>query len=432
MKNHKYKILVLLAVTMLMFACKKYEPFPVDRNTIEFVFDKRDSAGVKAQAFLLGAYRIMKTGHNRIDGNYLDAASDDAITSTDVTNQITSLATGSYSASNFPGEENAWAYYYGGIRRTNIFVSNIDVVPTNTREGNGLLQKQNWKSEARFLRAFFYFELVKRYGGVPLLGDKVYTLDDDIALPRNSFEDCVTYIVNECDAIKDSLLVIKSNSNSHRITKAAALALKSRVLLYAASELYNNANNQNPLLGYISYDKNRWKLAMDAAKESFDDVASARALLPGFRSVFITQNNSELILIRTNTSDNGNSDKVEAANAPIGFPAPPARGITSPTQELVETFTMRNGLAIDDPQSNYLSSDPYNSRDPRLDSTVFYNGSIWLGLPVQTFEGGRSKPNGSQIQTRTSYYMRKFMGNFGNTASYSTHPDDWIIFRYAE
>ncbi|MEO6498596.1 MAG: RagB/SusD family nutrient uptake outer membrane protein [Mucilaginibacter sp.] len=435
MKNYKYKVLLLLCVIAFAFGCgKKYEPFPVDRNTIEFVFDKGDSAGTKAQAFLLGTYRILKTGHNRVDGNYLDAASDDAVTSTEATNQVTQLATGSYTAANFPNEENSWAYYYTGIRRANIFINNIAVVPTNIREGNGLLQKQNWKSEARFLRSFFYFELLKRYGGVPLLGDKVYNIDDDVALPRKSFEECVNYIVSECDGIKDSLLIIKTGSTSHRITRAAALALKSRVLLFAASKLYNNNEtpNTNPLLGYTNYDANRWKLAMDAASEALNDTQSARALLPDFRNVFITVNNSELIFIRTNTSQNGTSDKVESANAPIGFPAPPGRGITSPTQELVESYPMKNGLPITDPLSGYLASNPYANRDPRLDSTIFYNGAIWLGLPVETYEGGRSKPNGTQIQTRTSYYMRKFMGRFRNAPTYSTHIDDWVLFRYAE
>src|SRR5690606_41102774 len=94
-------------------------------------------------------------------------------------------------------------------------------------------------------RTMFYFELVRRHGGIPLLGDKVYQLSDDIELPRNSFQECVDFIVTECDAIKDSLRVDPFDlPNYGRPTKAAALALKSRILLYAASRLYNGGKGR--------------------------------------------------------------------------------------------------------------------------------------------------------------------------------------------
>ncbi|RVU02610.1 RagB/SusD family nutrient uptake outer membrane protein [Mucilaginibacter limnophilus] len=436
MKKQKPIILVLLATGMFLFACKKYEPVPVDRVTIDFIFDKNDSAGTKAEAFLLGVYRVMKFGHGRISDSYLDAASDDAVTSTAESNDLTILSTGSYSSNSMPGSEDVWDDFYIGIRRANIFINNIDAVPTNLKESNNLLRKYNWKSEARFLRAYFYFELLKRYGGIPILGDKVYQLDDDVALPRNNFEDCVNYIVSECDAIKDSILVERKDQDSHRATKRAVLALKSKVLLYAASPLYNEGVT-NPLLGYVGGDvKERWVRARNAAAEA---LLVNRTLLPDFRNVFLTPNNEEVIFVRAiESSDNsGNSDNIEEAQAPINFPAPVSRGATSPTQEFVDAFTMRNGLAISDPQSGYNDNNPYFNRDPRLDYTVFYNGSTWVGTntatnKVETFEGGRSKPNGTQIQTRTSYYMRKFMGKWEGAEKFDNHWSDWVVFRNAE
>src|SRR5690606_35425925 len=117
---------------------------------------------------------------------------------------------------------------------------NIDRVPLKGQLSNGTPLKRVWKAEARFLRAMFYFELVKRHGGVPLLGNNVYQLNDNIELPRQDFQECVEFIVSECDVVKDSLRTDPFNLTFYeRPTKAAALALKARVLLYAASPLFN-------------------------------------------------------------------------------------------------------------------------------------------------------------------------------------------------
>jgi hypothetical protein len=444
--NHKAKILLLIVFVGLLAACKKYETYPVDRVEITSIFDKNDSAGTNAQSFLLDVYRKLKDGHNRVDGDYLDVATDDAVASRGASTQITSLAIkDGISALTMPNEENCWAYYYQGIRKATIFVNNIEVVPTQVTE-NGVSQKFVWKAEARFLRAYYYFELLKRYGGVPLLGDKVYGIEDDIALPRNSFEECVNYIVSECDAIKGTLLPVLSDANAHRVSQGAALALKSKVLLYAASPLYNrpDGSNSNPLLGYINYNAARWATAATAANDLIalnrysliqNNINSGdpHASLYGLKQVFITQQNKELIFIRMSDNDRGASTRVETNNAPPGLASPQGSGSTSPTQELVESFPMISGIAINEPGSNFNAIAPYDNRDPRLNITVFHNGSDWLGEKnVETFEDGRSKPNGTLTQTRTSYYLHKFMGNFEYATQFANHPDDWVLFRYAE
>ena len=128
---------------------------------------------------------------------------------------------------------------YAGIRRVNILLKNLPKISLKNDPAYAKT-KQYWKAEGRFIRAMCYWELIKRYGGMPLIGDAVFTLDDNLELPRNNFEDCVEYIVSECDAIKDSLRTDLISANDWgRIGKGAALALKSRVLLYAASPLYN-------------------------------------------------------------------------------------------------------------------------------------------------------------------------------------------------
>lgn len=427
-----YKTLIFaLAVIMVIAGCKKYEQFPVDKVTINYVFDPKDSAGVNAEAFLYGIYGKVKNGHNRIGGDYLAASSDDAVSSAvGPSNEATILSTAAYNSYTVPADENLWAYYYAGIRSANIFINNIDVVPVLAKY-NGYSIKHLWKNEARFLRAYFYFELVKRYGGVPLLGNKVFTINDNVALPRNTFSDCIKYIVSECDAIKDTLLtapVTNPNADSHRVTKGAALALKARALLYAASPLFNGGNidPSNPLTGYTDVQVGRWAQAASAAQDVIN--LGTYSLAPNYLDAFLVQNNPEIIFMRE--VDNGTA--VETANGPVGFTAAVGKGQTSPTQELANSFPMNTGLAITDPASGYDPNNPYKNRDPRLGYTLLYNGAQWLNTQLQTFEGGQSKPNLGLQQTQTSYYLRKFMGYQENANSYGAHDEDWVIFRYAD
>ncbi|OOQ56814.1 RagB/SusD family nutrient uptake outer membrane protein [Mucilaginibacter pedocola] len=444
MKNYK-NIISALVLALAIAGCKKYEQFPVDKVGIDKIFDSRDSAGVNAQKYLYGAYSIVKNGHGRVGGDYLDVAADDAISSASgPSNVATILSTASYNSYTLPADENLWGTYYSGIRQTNEFINNIDVVPVLAKYKTFSV-KYVWKAEARFLRAYFYFELIKRYGGVPLLGNKVFTIGDDVSLPRNSFDDCVKYIVSECDAIRDTLPdypfppvdpanPFSKEADSHRATKGAAMTLKAKVLLYAASPLFNGGNidGSNPLTGYTGADQNRWA----AAAAAFKDVMELRAptgqlsysLLDNYKDIFLTQYNPEIIFFR----QGGDGTGVETANGPVGFTGATGKGQTSPTQDLVNAFPMANGLAITDPTSGYNENNPYTGRDPRLSYNVIYNGAQWLNASIQTYEGGQSKPNGSLQQTKTSYYLRKFMGNFESTNSYSSHSTDWIIFRYAD
>ncbi|RYE19517.1 MAG: RagB/SusD family nutrient uptake outer membrane protein [Sphingobacteriales bacterium] len=435
MKRYKYIILVLVSVVMIMTACKKYEPYPIEKVTIDYIFDKGDSDAVNAYKFLIGVYVNLRQGHNSIGGDALDAASDDAVSSSlsQTTTPVSILSRGAYNSLTMPADENVWTIYYNGIRSATIFVNNIDAVPTRGKV-NGISLKYIYKSEARFLRAHYYFELVKRYGGVPLLGNKVYQLEDDITVPRNTFEECINYIVSECNAIKDSLRTAPVTPDQvHSVTKGAALALRARALLFAASPLFNGGNtSKDPLAGYTAYDANRWKLASDAAKELLD--LGTYKLVRDFRDIFLIPNNSELIFIQTGHI----GATVELYNGPVGIGAPAGLGQTSPTQELVDAFPMRrSGKFITDPTSGYSINNPYGINDPekerdlRFQYSIFYNGAKWLNDGVQTFEGGLSKPNIGTQQTLTGYYQRKFMGKFETEASVANHNVDWTVFRLA-
>ncbi|TAN11102.1 MAG: RagB/SusD family nutrient uptake outer membrane protein [Chitinophagaceae bacterium] len=417
-----------IIVTLIVSCQPTLETVPIEQQTLDLVFDSQDSAGVQANKFLYDMYTHIPSIYNRVGDDFLGSATDDAISSNTSNTSVQQLAKGTYSSNGYPDDQ--WANEYTAIRQANIFIDNIDRVPLIGRLSNGTPMNRVWKAEAKFLRALCYWELVKRYGGVPILGDTVFQLGDNLQIPRNSFGDCINYIASQCDTIADSLRPDPIDPAFIEMpTKAAAMALKARVLLYAASPLYNGGNIDpgSSLTGYTNYSAERWKEAADAAK-AIIDLGVFSLDTTSFNDVFITQDNNERIFAR----QGGNGTRVENGNGPVGYTTQINNGRTSPTQELVDAFGMANGKPITDPTSGYDPQNPYANRDPRLYATVFYNGARWLGRSVETFEGGQDKPGGTHQQTRTGYYLRKFMGDFKNTNVYSNHSDDDILFRYAE
>lgn len=423
------KKLFIAALTAISLAgCSKIEDGPLERITENYVFDPTDKNGFYAEQFLNNIYSILPNGYNRIGGDLLDAATDDAMPS-QVGGSIERFTTSSLTALSNPDDQ--WAKNYAGIRKVNIFLANIDIVPVPAKI-------PFWKAEARFLRAMFYFELVKRYGGVPLVGDVVLDAETPENFKRNSFEDCINYIVSECDAIKGAVRPDPLAAGDYgRISNGVVLALKARTLLYAASPLYNGGNiggtaDQKSYQGYASFDKERWNKAALAA---LDLITPAKFKLEAtFNNVFIVRKNEEVILgyLRNNGTD------LETSNGPVGYALASANGRTSPTQDLVDAFGTNKGLPITTDiksptnTTGYDAANPYANRDPRLASTVLANGTTWLSRPLQTYEGGLDKPNKNTTQTKTSYYLRKHLGNFATATLYNAQPHNFPIFRYAE
>jgi hypothetical protein len=435
MNNKIYRVFTLAVVLAMLVpatSCKDdYEALPVEQYTIDYIFSKTDSLGTYAREYLNTVYSQMLNGHNRVGSDYLDAATDDAVSSSLTVVDVQRLATGTYNAASPVSSENLWAAFYAGIRSSSTFIDNIDAVPMKEMIAPGISLGKAWKAEARFIRAWHYFELVKRYGGVPLVGDEVRNLGENVELPRNTFEECINYIVSECEAAEDSLSsypIANPQQDAHIVTREAAQALKIRALLYAASPLYNGGNIDgfNPLTGYSGYDVNRWRKAAAAARQFMDNNVYF-SLAPNFSDAFITKGSHEVIFFRSD----GDNTNVEVRNGPVGFSgASQGAGRTSPSQNLVDAFPMIDGRPIS--EGAYDPLHPYDNRDPRLDSTVLHNESRWFKTPLETFERGKSKPGGNLQQTKTSYYLRKFMGKFENQAAYSNTPHDWIVFRYAE
>jgi hypothetical protein len=408
------------------------ETEPADWINEDLVWDDRDSGGQLAIWFLNDIYNYVPNGFNRINGDFLDAASGDAIPSR-INTPVESYTNGQ--ASVILNPDPYWANSYFGIRKVNTLLANLHRVPFKQT-----VLHQYMRAEARFLRALFYFELLKRYGGVPLIGDRIFTLQDNLEIPRNTFAETVDYIASECTAIRDSLRPEPiPDGEWGRVPRGAAIALKCRVFLYAASPLYNGGGIatdpvKRALMGYPTADPTRWQKVLDAVAElkalNYYALLSTGSPTP-FASVFTTKKNIEVIFAKQTSNNTG----LETSQSPVGYNTSGvvALGLTSPTQEFVEAFPMANGLPINATGSGFNPARPYTGRDPRLTATVFFNDTTWLNRRIETFEGGLDKPNKPEIpvQTRTGYYLRKFLGNFA-TSNFSNTSHNFIHFRYAE
>lgn len=426
-------------VAFIGSSCRKYEAEPKDWFTSALTFDSVDQNGVVAGYDLNNIYTYIPTGFDRVDGDFLDDGAGDALPSR-YNATVENYLKGTVNLLNNPDQY--WGNAYYGIRRATIFLKSINAVPIPA------VTKRYYRAEARFLRAFFYWELLKRYGGVPLLGDTVLTLEDNVQFPRATFAQTVDYIVAECAAVKDSLRTEPlSAADFGRVPRGAAVALKSRVLLYAASPLFNGGGFETDpvkkaLTGYPAYDASRWQKAVDACVEF--NALPYYALVTGgtsatLASVFISRQNTDIIFSKG--LPNGRS--LETTQSPVGYVISNSRslGLTSPTQDFVNAFpTSKGGYITEDVKSaanatGYDAAAPYANRDPRLAATVFYHGLTWLNRAVQTNNGGLDKPDNpvvAPVQTRTGYYLRKFLGAFTTSTAFSDQSRNFPLFRYTE
>ena len=312
---------------------------------------------------------------------------------------------------------NNWSDAYVLIREINLFFEKIEDAPINDDT------KEEMTGEMKFMRAFLYSQLIWRYGGVPLI-TTVYGLDDDdYMVNRDSYDDCVDFIVTELDESIDMLPDQQIDDNLGKASADAARALKSRVLLYAASPLNNPSN-----------DLAKWEAASDAAKALIDTRYS---LNDDYQSTFLEQNN-EIIFARYHTQ----SSEL-ALSLQVGRNGDNGWGSDSPTQNLVNDYEMANGEMpfLEDgtvnPASGYDPTNPYIERDPRFYASILYDGSIWMGRETEIFlPGGMDSGEGpvaSWNASQSGYYLKKFVPEDIPPVGSSEYPTTpWIMFRYGE
>lgn len=329
---------------------------------------------------------------------------------------------------------NTWTRCYTGIADVCMYLEKLEKADLSEWKYNSnyetwMQQMELFPYELRFLRAYFYFELLRAYGNVPLV---TTTISNGQAnhMEMSPAEDIIKFIVDECDAVAPFLpvsYITEVGAEVGRATKVAAHALKARTLLYAASPLFNPTG-----------DKGKWAKAAEACKVILDNAAewglklSSYATLWGHDAFY----NSELIF----GLGRAQSNTFEMANYPIGVEN--GSSGNCPTQSLVDQYEFQdNGQTFGERYPGDIDltgDDPYEGLDPRFALTVVKNGDEWPSngsqkKVIETFQGGF---NGAPKYgaTSTGYYLRKYVdGECVTTAdNQTTRRHTWIVFRLGE
>ncbi|WP_276374132.1 RagB/SusD family nutrient uptake outer membrane protein [Chryseolinea sp. H1M3-3] len=299
-----------------------------------------------------------------------------------VQSNLTSADVGSFSRGDF--DEFNWTVLYRRIRQVNLFKEKIEEVP---------FVETSWKDrlegEVHFLNAYFYHNLVRLYGGVPLV-TKAYQLKDEFNIPRSSLQECIQYIVSECD-LAASLLPLTYPSGEGdigRATRGAALALKARILLYAASDLYNDptwaGSFANPeLISTTGARAEKWQAAKEAAKAVIDlgiySLQNTGSPVKDYTDLFLIKDSKEAIFSRFFIKSRGWEDGAlpGLANGPNGYHN---WGGNTPIQELVDDYEMVDGTKFDWNNPTHANA-PYENRDPRFAASILYDQAPWRPRP---------------------------------------------------
>lgn len=358
-----------------------------------------------------------------------------------ISGEVCDFTNGAWSPSN--PLSNTWTTNYRAIQECNQYLQEFqgltfDELKLNDDYEARMFRYRNSFNEVRFLRAYFYFNLVRCYGAVPFFTEMV-TTDNVNTLVRTPAQEVFDFIIDECTELATLLpedytnlgMMGISPAETGRVNSYGALALKARAALYAASPLFNTGNDQE-----------LWHRAAQANKELLDACLAGNYRLGTYAGLWGTTNwqNNEMIFMRryVNSKDAaGNSSVLEEYNYPIGITG--GGSGNCPSQNLVDAYEMQaTGLGINEAGSGYDPENPYEGRDPRFGMTVVKNGDIgWPNYntaPIQTFYGGT---NGEPISgaTPTGYYLKKYLDpavdlRANSTSKSSRHT--WITFRLGE
>ncbi len=480
-KKVNHTIILLAACGLQLAACKREFLNTQPLNQISSSATWAD--GGLSEAFVTDIYNGL--GNGGFDEQQLSALSDEAVF-VHPGRGINTINEGTLSPSNLGWVSGTyeWGSMYSRIRGTNVALENLKTATFTDTVLNHRLQ-----GEAHFLRAYYYHQLVRYYGGVPLIAHS-YGLNQDYTIARNSFDDCVKFIAADCDTAV-SLLTGKTLAKG-RATAVSALALKSRILIYAASDLHDiptaKANSGviaafgNPeLLGYTSGDRTaRWTAARDAALAVMNAAGSGYKLNLAAPE---TPANAQLNYISVAMGGSSNAAGVDkAASVELLFErdfssqlvsgGPGTDGTSvgldngpngyhnwagnAPIQELVDDYEMMDGSKFDWTNPAEAAA-PYKNRDPRFSATILYDGAGWKPRskitsnpdPVNQIQTGQYEAvSGGALQagldtrqspvenwngTWTGYYMRKFIDPDPNIVDNNTRQYiPWPFLRYTE
>lgn len=406
----KYTIAILFAGLISFSSCQK--DF-LDRKPLNLISEESLWQDPKLIELSLNEfYNFQNTGFATA---YLPAGNTDDLQVIGAEeSKISGYLTGNFFMDTFP-QRNLWKDSYAQIRKINYYMERAATAPVLSEQ-----QRKEFVAQARFCRAFVYFQLFSNFKDAPILL-KAQTIDEAQDKPvKVSQNEGISFISAELDLAAESLPVSYPNAETGRITSAAAQAFKSRVLLWVASPLTNTAN-----------DLSAWQKAAESAKKVMD--GNAFSLQADYNDPFLKKNvliKPEVILeYRYNGQKSEKQHGYDKNNSPAGYGG---RGVNGPTQELVNEYEMKNGKLYNEAGSGYDPANPYAGRDPRFEKSILFNTAPFKGRPVETFTKGKDMPTTNA--SPTGFYTRKFIAeDFDyNKDPNTTSSSNWVILRYAE
>lgn len=462
----KIKVFTSVLITGLLLSTACTDEFldkaPDEEIDLEKVFSERSYA----DGFLSSAYFNLPSMADAVespDRNPFTGGSDEMeITFTAAYANL--INTGAWSATDaWPAAPDIWGFMYEGIRKTNLFLENVDKVPMNDND------RDKWKGEATFLRAFYHWLLARNYGAIPIVDNSIGTDEDYSSIERDPIDEVIQFIADECDKAAELLPWNVSPEQIGRVTRPAALALKAHVLLYMASPLFNGNSDYANLVNhdgtrlFPDYDPQRWKTAADAAKACIDQVeangyglyyADDNDPVKNYQEIFLKHNNKEVLFAK----NLGIHQHYERQGNPLS-----AGGYSNfcPTQEMVDAYEMINGekpitgysasgAPIINPSSGYTESgyapvahpngyyqsgvsNMYVDRDPRFYASINFSGAIWKSQPLEFWYDGRDgRRSANRDYNISGYLQKKAITPTTNIHEGRYSANSWIYFRLAE
>jgi len=419
MENKISKFELIISVSLLVIGFSSCNNFLSIQPKTQIGDNTLWESTGNADLFLNGIYGQIPGPFNTDDP--LENFSDNSMNGINGTPSRTLYANSVYTSSNAPSYSASWGQLYADIRKCNLFLEKVAA----SNISDSTWEKQRL-AEARFLRAYFYQLLWIQYGGVPIITDVLNrnTQGDEIFKARSTDDETFKFITDECAAIADDLPI---HADAGRASRGAALTLQAWCELFEASPLKNPSN-----------DKTKWELAATTNRKVID--LDAYGLFSDYGTLFYEDNNNneEVIFAKQylgGTPLGGSREGLQGPWHVGGIQL--AYGGVDPTQELVDTYEMANGLPITDPASGYDPQNPYEGREKRFYESIVYDGSTWAGSEMVMKQGVGSS-NATDLSsaneaTNTGYYLRKGLNpKYAINGNNTQNSANFIIFRYAE
>lgn len=425
---------ILLLSVFLAVGCSKdlLDIKPVDKFTEANVFTDAKTLEIYVNGCYKGFYTFGAVGwwFSLPMENFTSPLSDENYAKFDFWGTWVINHNGALDPSNLGCYQWKWGQLYASVKNCNLFMDNIALA----KNVDPLLVGR-YTDEVRFIRAYLYFDLLRYWGGVPIV-KTVPSLDKYEVIPRNTSDEVAAFIVSELDEILKDPKIPGSLQNCDdsykgRITTAAVHALKAKTLLFAASPLFNKSN-----------DRTKWEKAATAGKAAIDFAESnGHQLFADYGKLFTTPFNSEEICVRSYWSSNADIPGGMSGGLDTYLNSPSNGGwcCLCPTQDMVESYETLEGKKVSDPTSGYKLDHFWENRDPRFAQSILFDGSQWKGHKIETFLPGGIDSNEAAVggwnYSITGYFVKKFLKEDvvpGDYDSKKGSPQHNIIFRLAE